>query len=294
MFKILVAFFLTLSGSNILQADPAPTVDVILTEEEAFDKALSELDWKYSGSHKFPSSNSSLSVPEDFALIMGDDAKKLRVLCDMDDDEVIEAILLDTYFNEWIYFSNIKEGYVSLDEWEDIDSKNLLETISDNTEKANIERRKKGKSELHVVGWLQEPYLDRDSSTVFWILEAKRQEGDVEELIINSVALKLCRNGYERIVWASDKESFISYGGVLDKVLKGYSFDPGYCYQDYTPGDKVAEYGIAALVAATVGGNILKSSGLLLILKKWAAIILAGSAALFYKLKKIIRRNNNE
>ena len=76
-------------------------------------------------------------------------------------------------------------------------------------------------------------------------------------------------------------------------MLHAHSFDAGYRYEDYTTGEKVASYGIAALVAASVGGKIAKATGLTLILKKFGAIIFACIVGIFYKMKNFFKRNSD-
>ena len=56
----------------------------------------------------------------------------------------------------------------------------------------------------------------------------------------------------------------------------------------------MASYGIASLVAATVGGKIVKSGGILLGIKKLWGVIAVGFMALLGKLKNLFKRKPNE
>lgn len=137
---------------------------------------------------------------------------------------------------------------------------------------------------------LFELILDRNTKTVYWAIEAIT-EG--QENIVNSVAIRLGKEGYEKITWVVQKPSYEHFGSHLDIMLRAHSFDQGYRYKDYTTGDKVAGYGVATLVAATVGGKIVKAGGLFVILKKLGGFILAGIAAVFYKFKSIFKKKND-
>jgi uncharacterized membrane-anchored protein len=44
----------------------------------------------------------------------------------------------------------------------------MIDAIRESTEEANAERRRQGVSEMHVVGWLQRPTLDRNTATVYF------------------------------------------------------------------------------------------------------------------------------
>jgi len=166
----------------------------------------------------------------------------------------------------------------------------LLKEISEGTESGNPERKQKGMGELHVVGWLQEPFLNRDTNTVYWTVEALCTRGEKKEGLTNSVALRLGRYGYEKVILIATPQSYVSSGGHLATLLRAHSFDDGYRYQDHKIGDAVCEYGIAGVVAATVGAGAGKIGGLLILLKKMGVVLVAGAAALFCKLKKFFRK----
>ncbi len=250
--------------------------------EDKLEKEIAALDWKGEGTYKLPNSHSKLVLPENHLVAFGRDAQHFHALSgNPHKDKAIEAVVIDEDDNT-VYFTCYNDGYVSLDDWKEIDSKKFLEEVIENTEEANKERRRQGMSELHVVGWLKRPTLDRKSNTVYWAIEA---EDDDSGKIVNSVALRLGRKGFERIVWVSERDSYRPFGGELDVMMRAHSFEPGYRYSDFIKGDKVATYGIAALVAATLGTKVLKATGLLVLFKKFGAVIFAGLATLFYKAR---------
>jgi uncharacterized membrane-anchored protein len=154
-----------------------------------------------------------------------------------------------------IIFHSFDEGYVSLDDWSTVDAAAILAEISANTEQYNVERRRQGIPELHVVGWLQPPTLDRTTATVYWAIEGA---GFNNSRIVNSIALRLSRDGIEKLNWVTDKATYQAVGGQLDVALRAHSFDQGHQYSDHLSTDKIAGYGIAALVAAAVGVKVAK------------------------------------
>jgi uncharacterized membrane-anchored protein len=144
-------------------------------------------------------------------------------------------------------------------------------------------------AELHLKGWLQPPTLDRATATVYWALDAT--EGDLPT--VNSVALRLGRNGVERFNWITPKDEYVAIGGQLDTMLRAHSFAPGTAYADHVSTDKTAEYGIAALVATVLGAKAIKAgvaAGGLAVLGKFFAPLLAGIGAVFYKIFRPFRR----
>jgi uncharacterized membrane-anchored protein len=65
--------------------------------------------------------------------------------------------------------------------------------------------------------------------------------------------------------------------------MKGFTYVPGQTYGEFKPGDKIAEYGLAALVAGGAGVFAAKTG---LFAKLWK-FILAGLAAIGAFLNKL-------
>lgn len=283
MLKIIVGILLA-ATSSILFANEEPQ----MTQQER-NEAFMGLDWKEEGTYKLPNSNSTLIVPNDRIALIGKDSERAGILMGESSNDAIEALTYKVNLDDLVIFENYSEGYVAIDDWEEVNPSELLASIRENTEKGNAERVRQGFEEVHVVGWMQEPTLDRKTNTVYMAIEGSSESGS----IVNSVALRLGRKGYEKIIWVTDKDAYIPYGGELEVMLLAHSFDPGFQYKDYIPGDKVAGYGIAALVAATAGGKILKATGLFVLFKKAGGFIIAAIAALFYKFKSFLKRNKD-
>lgn len=293
LYSYLLLSFLQISAVELplgIQAAPVveerfshePQLAEMSEEEREFELAINALDWKGPGLYSFPDTNATLTLPENYLLLFTKDANKFITLIDELEEPYLQALVISHDFQSAVYLSNHKEGYVSIEEWEDLQPAELLKNMQKNTEETNIERKKLGQSPIYVKGWLQEPTLNKETNTVFWATEVV---GDDGKSSANATAFKLGREGYEELVWVVKKEAFIPFGGDLEVMLDAFSFEPGFRYNDYTYGDKVAEYGIAALVAATAGGKLLKASGLLFFLKKYLLALLAAVGGIFYKIK---------
>jgi uncharacterized membrane-anchored protein len=258
----------------------------VLTDQQRTD-AIIHLNWLQAGTYKLPASNSTIALPEGYSMVRGEDARRLLTLA-AEADDATEAVVMSPQFKDEIVFENTSEGYVAVDDWADVDPVKMLDTIRENTEEANAERRRQGLDELHVVGWLQRPTLDRNTATVYWALEG----ADADHHVVNSIALRLGRDGYERVNWIVDKADYQPVGGQLDVMLRSHSFDQGHQYADHTSGDKVAMYTIAGLVAAVAGAKVAKVAGgvaLLVLLKKFGVLIFAVGAAVIAATSRRIK-----
>jgi len=111
--------------------------EINLTRKEFnYLKNLSELNWKIKGTYPLLNSNATINLPEGYALLIGSDIKSLHDIQNSLIEESDEAYVVKLNDSEnAIIFSNINTGYVSIDDWNEIDSKELLEQISENTEK---------------------------------------------------------------------------------------------------------------------------------------------------------------
>lgn len=143
-----------------------------------------------------------------------------------------------------------------------------------------------GNSPLEIVGWEVPPKYDATTHNLEWAIRAT-SEG---RPILNYNTRLLGRKGVMEVVLIVDPESLPVMLPTFRELMAGYSFQTGSTYAEYRSGDKVAKYGLAALVvggAAVGAAKLGLLTGLLVFLKKgWklAVIGLAAVATLFRKL----------
>jgi uncharacterized membrane-anchored protein len=121
-----------------------------------------------------------------------------------------------------------------------------------------------------------------------------RSHDDGGRTVINAVAMQLGRHGYERFTLVSDGKDPRGDAALLASAVGGYRFDPGSRFSDYVQGDKLAGYGVAALVGTAAGATIAKTVGfgaILLLIKKFFVLIVAVIVGGFSYLKRFFRRD---
>ena len=87
-----------------------------------------------------------------------------------------------------------------------------------------------------------------------------------------------------------DPESLPTTLPTFKELLGGYAFQSGNSYAEYRQGDKVAKYGLAALVvggAAVGAAKLGLFTGLLVFLKKGWKLVVVGLAAVAAFIKKL-------
>jgi len=171
-------------------------------------------------------------------------------------------------------------GHVKDDEKNALDSKGILESIKSGTEHSNEERRKRGWPTMEILGWHTQPRYDTVSNNLTWAIRGA-SEGD--EVVNYSVRL-LGRRGVMDVDLVLDPTQVAATVPEFDQLMNGFEFTSGNRYAEFMAGDKVAEYGLTALVAGGAGAALAKSG---LLAKMWKALVL-GAIALFAGLKKIL------
>ncbi|MBZ0113432.1 MAG: DUF2167 domain-containing protein [Thermoanaerobaculia bacterium] len=198
----------------------------------------------------------------------------------------------DSEENSWfIVFEYEEVGFVRDDEKDEIDADELFDSISKGTEAANKERAKQGFTGLHLSHWTVEPHYDPSSHNLVWALAAKDDDGGE---VINHNERLLGRRGYVSITLVTDPEIYASASGEIESTLAGFQFQDGSRYADFVSGDKIAKYGLTALVAGGAGAAAAKL-GLFAVLGKflakgWKALV-AVFAALGAGIKKLLGRD---
>jgi uncharacterized membrane-anchored protein len=172
-------------------------------------------------------------------------------------------------------------GYVKDTDKDEIDKDAILEGIRKGTEEANEVRKEKGIPALHVTGWFEEPHYDPVSHNLVWALKAKNETG---EEVVNYNMRVLGRHGYMSVTLVDEPAKIAVSRPEVVKVLAGFGYKPGRTYAEFVPGDKVAEYGLVALVAGGAGAAAVKLGVLQFLVKLLAkggkAIVVLVVAAL--------------
>jgi uncharacterized membrane-anchored protein len=186
----------------------------------------------------------------------------------------------------WVLFEYDAVGYVKDDE--ELDADKMLKSMQEDQESANETLKSKGLSELEITGWQVKPHYDPATHNLEWAplvqnIATKKQS-------VNYNVKLLGRRGVMTVTLLVPPEKLDVALPWFRDVMKGYSFVKGEDYSSWIKGDKVAEYGLAALV---VGGGVAAAakSG---ILAKLLKPILVGLAALGAGIKKLFTGGKSE
>lgn len=191
---------------------------------------------------------------------------------------------------EWSVFFDFSDiGYVKDDDKDKLDADKLLASIKEGTEEGNKERARAGNPPLNIIGWETPPHYDEATHNLEWAIRAE-SEG---RPILNYNTRLLGRKGVMEVVLVCEPAELGTTLPEFRGVLSQYKFQSGENYAEYKPGDKIAKYGLAALILGGAGVGAAKL-GLLtwvavLFKKAWKLIIVAFVAVASF-FKKIFGR----
>ncbi len=177
------------------------------------------------------------------------------------------------------------DGNVSDEDADSIDYADLLADMQESTREASKQRIAQGYEAIELIGWAAEPYYDKVSHKLHWAKELKF--GDDANHTLNYNIRVLGREGVLVLNFIAGMEQKAVIDSNLDGVLALAEFNQGSRYEDFNPElDKVAAYGIGALVAGKLAAKAGLFATALILLKKFGVFIVIGLGALFGKLFK--------
>lgn len=178
-------------------------------------------------------------------------------------------------------FEFTADGYVKDDEKINADA--LLKVLKDGNEKSLEERRKQGLPPLYLEGWYTPPHYDTETKRLEW---ATNLRDDQKNPLVNFTTRILGRSGYMSATLVSDPKNLDRDIKSFKLALKNFDYVNGERYSEWRDGDKVAAYGLGALVAGGAAAAVASKGGFKFL---WA-IVLAAFAGVGAFLKKIFGR----
>ncbi len=239
----------------------------------------------------------SLEVPEAFYYLNPQDAKIVleQIWGNPETDELTLGMLFpadSTPFddNSWgVTIEYSEEGYIRDDDAAEIDYGDLLQEMKVSTREESEHRVQNGYESISLVGWAEAPYYDAEQKKLYWAKEL--EFGDTQTNVLNYNIRVLGRKGVLVLNFIAGMPELEDIKQNREAVLAMTSFNPGYRYEEFDPEiDKVAAYGLGALVTGKVLAKTGALAALLVLLKKfWILIPLA-----FGGLLRLFRRGSSK
>jgi uncharacterized membrane-anchored protein len=198
-----------------------------------------------------------LDLPADMGYFNRADAKKLMEKMGNPPDDSLRGLVFKRDADWLISIEYTGEGYVKDDDAAELKPDEILSSIKEGTEEANKYRKEKGVPPIHADSWSEPPRYDRALHHLVWGIRGKDDDGTIST--INFYTRALGRRGYVALNLMDDPKTIEASKVDGLAVLRATTFKPGSRYEDFDKSkDKVAEYGLAALVLGGAGAAALK------------------------------------
>jgi len=184
-----------------------------------------------------------------------------------------------------------EDGHVDDADAAKIDYAKMLRDLQRQTRDDNEERQKEGYPPVELVGWAETPSYDSVSHKLYWAKDLRFGSGTVHTLNYNVRVLG--RRGVLILNAVATMDQLPPVKAGMANVITFVDFNETHRYGDFVAGsDKVAEYGVAALIA----GGLAAKAGFfkvliagILALKKVLVVAVIGLGAW---LKRVFGRKD--
>jgi uncharacterized membrane-anchored protein len=255
---------------------------------QEFRRELRSLNWVAGPKQIQMFGVSSFQIPKGYLFLGTADTTKLQTLLkDLGSGD--QYFFAPKDFHWQVFFSYSADGYVKDNETIDADA--ILKNIRDSTERANQERRERGYDEMQVIGWQTPPHYDSQSHRLEWAVNGRDEKTNNE--IVNFNTRILGRGGVMSVVLISSPQDLSASIAELKGTLGAFDYQGGQRYAEYRPGDKVAKYGLAALITGGAAAVAVKTGLWKVLVGAVAAgwkFIAAAFAAMFGAISRFFKR----
>jgi uncharacterized membrane-anchored protein len=244
---------------------------------------LQKLAWQRGPGEGTIAAKAKIRIPEGYGFL--DDRNTRRFIELMgnpprDGHYMIAPLALDWF----AVFSFDAIGYVKDDEKIDADA--LLKSLKEGDARGNEERKRLGMSQIFTDGWHVPPHYDGETKRLGWGVRLRDEKGRAN---VNYTSRLLGRTGVMSAVLVTSPETLNEDMKLFNGALKGFEFVAGEKYAEFKSGDRIAEYGLAALVLGGAAAAAAKAGWLKFLGKFWV-VILAGLALVWALIKKLFGR----
>jgi uncharacterized membrane-anchored protein len=183
-------------------------------------------------------------------------------------------------------FTFDRSGYVKDDERLNPDE--LLKSLKEQNAASIEERRRLNLPILKLDGWAVSPHYDTETRRLEW---GTRLLGDRGDVVVNYTIRILGRSGVMSAILVSDPQELNEDVRQFKTALRGFDFVQGERYSEFRQGDRVAEYGLAALIIGGAAAAAAKSGAFKGFAKIIGIAVIGGLIAIGGFFARLFRRS---
>jgi uncharacterized membrane-anchored protein len=193
-----------------------------------------------------------------------------------------------------LFFDYDDVGYVKDDEKDKLDAAKLLSSMQENEVESNKARKERGWEEIKLQGWASPPHYDEKTHNLKWALHLSSSGDGHKGTWINENIRLLGKGGIMNVTLVCSNESFAGAMEESDRLLAAnFNYVQGQRYAEWRQGDKIAAYGLSALVlggGAAVAAKMGLFSKLGVVFAKMWKLVVVAVGALGAAITKLFRK----
>ena len=237
-----------------------------------------------------------LKLPAGYAFIPKKEAMDLMIaMGNTPGDDMLGLIMPTSEQENWfIDVSFEKSGFIKDDDAKEWNADELLTSLKEGTEQANEARKARGIPEFEVLGWVEKPTYEAGQHRLVWSANTQDKGAPKDaEQGVNYNTYALGREGYISMNLVTGMNTVEQEKPIAKELLGALEFNSGKRYEEFDANtDKIAEYGLAALV----GGVAVKKLGFFALIAAFFAksfkLIGLALVGAFYAIRKFFGRTS--
>lgn len=276
-------------------ADPEPTS---AEAAESAEPAGPELRYQ-SGNITLPNKVATLHLGDKYRYLDPGETNKLLMAWGNESDTTTQGTIIPADVEPFsdagwaVILTYEDDGHVDDTDAAEIDYDDMLKDMKEGTEDNNDARKQAGFEAVHLIGWAEKPHYDAAAKKLYWAKELDFEGSDSHTL--NYDVRVLGREGVLSMNAVASMEQIEQIRAEMRPLIDVAEFNEGYRYAEFdSKTDRMAEYGLGALIVAGVGaklGLFAKLGAFFLLFKKF---IIIGVIALGGFLAKMFGKKKDE
>lgn len=223
----------------------------------------------------------AMKLPEGYLWVGQAEGQRLMQAFGNRTGDQFVGLVLPTKDLKWfVTLDFVKSGYVKDDDAKEWNADDLLKALREGTEAGNADRESRGFPPVEVTGWVEPPAYSAETHRLVWAANLRRK-GTTTGGSVNYNTYALGREGYFELNLVGAADTVMQEKGRAKELLAALGYNAGKAYGDFKPGvDKVAEFGLAALVAGVAAKKLGLFALMAIGLAKVWKLVLVGVFAL--------------
>jgi uncharacterized membrane-anchored protein len=270
--------------ADAADAEPAAAV-------EPAEPAGPQLNYQ-TGNITLPNKVATLHLGEKYRYLDPNETSKLLVAWGNESDTTTQGTIIPVDVEPFsdagwaVILTYVDDGHIDDSDANEIDYDDMLKDMKEGTEDHNEARKEAGYEAVHLIGWAEKPHYDASAKKLYWAKELNFEGSPTHTL--NYDVRVLGREGVLSMNAVASMDQLEQIRAEMRPLIDVAEFNEGYRYAEFNAKtDRMAEYGLGALIVAGVGaklGLFAKLGALLLAFKKFIFIGLIALGALLKKL----------